>query len=433
VRAALAPLRHRPFRLLFFGRLASLAGSAVAPIALAFAVLEVGGSATDLGVVLAVGTLPQIALFLFGGVIADRLPRNLVMVASDVVSAAAQVVTAVLVLSGDVEIWHLAALNGIRGAAVAFFFPAAQGLTPQTVPNAQLQEANALLRLTFAGTNIVGAALGGLLVATVGPGWALAWDAATYLVGGALIAAIRVPSTRLAAAGSTVLQELRDGWAEFSSRTWLWAIVAAAALGNMANQIGFTVLGPVIADEQLGGAGAWGAIVSAMGVGFLLGGLAAFRLRPRRPLLFGQSIVVLGAGAMIGLALGLPAWGVALLAVVSGASFELFGVFWELSLQQHVRRARLSRVASYDALGSFVAVPIGQVLAGPLAAAVGASAAVWIAVLVYVTAQSACLLVPDVRRLERTDVAAGGPGTQAPTLEADDTEAEHAVAQPDVP
>lgn len=407
--AALAPLRHRPFRLLFLGRLASLAGSAVAPIALAFAVLEIGGSATDLGIVLAVGTVPQIALFLFGGVVADRLPRNLVMVGSDVVSAAAQSVVAVLVLTGKAEVWHLAALNGVRGAATAFFFPAAQGLTPQTVPNAELQEANALLRLTFAGTNIVGAALGGILVAVVGPGWALAWDALTYLVGGVFIAAIRVPSTRVAQAGSSVLRELREGWAEFSGRTWLWTIVVAAAFGNMANQIGFNVLGPVIADTELGGARAWGLIVAAMGVGFLLGGLTAFRVRPRRPLYFGQVVVVLGAGAMVGLALGLPTWGIALGAVVSGASFELFGVFWELTLQQHVPRDRLSRVASYDALGSFVAIPVGQLLAGPLAAVVGVSTAVWLAVAVYVSAQAAVLLVPDVRRLERTDLEARAP------------------------
>lgn len=405
MRAALAPLAHRQFRLLFAGRLTSLAGSAIAPIALAFAVLGAGGTATDLGLVLAAGAVPQIVLFLFGGVMADRLPRNLVMVGSDVVSGGAQVVAAILVISGGVEIWHLAALNAVRGAASAFFFPAAQGLTPQTVPNDQLQEANALLRLTFAGTNIVGAALGGILVAAVGPGWALAWDALTYLLGGVLVAQIRVPATRVAAAGSSVLQELREGWVEFSGRTWLWTIVAAAALGNMATQVGFNVLGPVIAEEELGGPSAWGTIVAAMGVGFLLGGLAAFRLRPRRPLYLAQAVVLLGASGMVGLALGLPVWGIALGAAIAGASFEVFGVFWDLTLQQHVPRDRLSRVSSYDALGSFVAIPLGQVAAGPLAVMLGTSGAIWLAVVVYVVAMSSCLLVPDVRRIERTDVA----------------------------
>lgn len=405
MRAALAPLAHRPFRYLFAGRLMSLAGSAIAPIALAFAVLDAGGSATSLGLVLAAGAIPQIVLFLVGGVIADRLPRNLVMVGSDVVSGSAQVAAAILVVSGGVEIWHLAALNAVRGAASAFFFPAAQGLTPQTVPRDRLQEANALLRLTFAGTNIVGAALGGLLVAAVGPGWALAWDALTYLAGGVLVAQVRVPSTRVAAAGSSVLRELREGWAEFSGRTWLWTIVAASALGNMALQVGFNVLGPVVAEEDLGGPSAWGTIVSAMGVGFLLGGLTAFRLRPRRPLYLAQAVVVLGAGGMVGLALGLPVWGVALGAAIAGASLEVFGVFWDLTLQQHVPGDRLSRVASYDALGSFVAIPLGQMVAGPLAEALGISTAIWLAVGVFVGAEGACLLVRDARRLERTDIA----------------------------
>lgn len=403
---ALAPLRHREFRLLFLGRLTSLTGSAIAPIALAFAVLDITGSATDLGLVLAAGAVPQIVLFLFGGVIADRFRRNRVMVVTDVVDAAVQLIAAALVLHGSAEIWHLALLNGIRGGASAFFFPAAQGLTPQTVPEDRLQEANALLRLTFSGTNIVGAALGGILVAAVGPGWALGWDGLTYLAGAVFIAAMRVPSTRLATAGSTVVRELREGWDEFAARTWLWTIVLAATVGNCAMQIGVTVLGPYVADTELGGPDAWGLIVAAGGVGFLAGGLVAFRIRPSRPLLVAQAAVLLGGCWMLGLALGLPAWAIALGAALAGVGFEIFGVFWDLALQQHVPRDKLSRVASYDALGSFLAVPVGQVLAGPLAELIGVTEAIWLAFGLYVVAQGGCLLVPDVRRLRRTDVPA---------------------------
>ena len=405
MKGALAPLRHREFRLLFAGRLTSLAGSAIAPIALAFAVLDITGSASDLGVVLAAGVVPQIAFFLFGGVVADRFRRNRVMVVTDVVDGVVQLAAAVLVLNGTAEILHLAALNAVRGSASAFFFPAAQGLTPQTVPNEELQEANALLRLTFSGTNIVGAALGGLLVAAVGPGWALGWDGATYLAGAVFIGAMRVAPTRVAAAGSTVLRELRVGWQEFSSRTWLWAIVAAAAFGNMAVAGGLNVLGPVVADRELGGAGAWGAIVAAGGVGFLVGGLVSFRIRPRRPLLLAQTALLLGASAVVALALGLPVGAVAAAAALAGIGFEIFGVFWDLSLQQHVPHDRLSRVSSYDALGSFVAIPVGQVLAGPVSDAIGIEATLWLAVVVFVIPVAACLLVPDVRRLERTDLA----------------------------
>jgi MFS family permease len=406
VKAALAPLAHREFRLLFVGRLTSLAGSAIAPIALAFAVLDITGSPTDLGIVLAAGVVPQIALFLFGGVIADRFPRHRVMVATDLVDGLVQVIAAVLVIRGAAEIWHLAALNAVRGGASAFFYPAAQGLTPQTVPADELQEANALLRLTFSGTNIVGAALGGLLVAAVGPGWALAWDSATYFGGAAVIAAMRVPSTRAAAATTSVLAELREGWAEFSSRTWLWAIVAAAAVGNMANAIGWVVLGPVVADRELGGASAWGFMTAAFSAGFVLGGLVALRIRPDRPLRAGQLALLLAPLGMAGLALGLPAWAIAVGALCGGIGMEIFGVFWDLSLQQHVPGDRLSRVSSYDALGSFVAIPVGQVLAGPLAAAVGVEGAIWISVALFVAPVALCLGVRDVRELRRLDASA---------------------------
>jgi MFS family permease len=404
MREALAPLRHRQFRLLFLGRLTSLTGSAIAPIALAFAVLEISGSATDLGLVLAAGMVPQILFFLFGGVVADRLPRNRVMVAADVVDGVAQLAAAALVLGGDAAVWHLAALNAARGGASAFFFPAAAGITPQTVPPAELQQTNALLRLTTSGTNVVGAALGGLLVAAMGPGWALGWDGVTYLAGAVFIAAMRVPAAGRMP-GSSVLRELREGWTEFASRTWLWAIVAAAALGNMAFQIGFAVLGPVVASRELGGASAWGFIVASSGVGFILGGLLAFRLRPRRPLRLGSYALLLGSLGLVGLALELPTWAIALGALVAGMGLEIFGVFWDLSLQQHVPNERLSRVSSYDALGSFVAIPLGQVLAGPLADAIGIEAAIWFAVALFTVPIVGTLLVRDVRDLERTDLA----------------------------
>ena len=175
----LAPLRRRNFRLLFFGRVVSIAGSAMAPVALAFAVLELDGSATDLGFVLALAILPQIFFLLVGGVIADRLPRHLVMVGSNLVAGAAQAVAAYLLLTGRAEIWHLAVIALVRAVASSFFFPASQGIVPQTVPTEKLQPANALLRLALNATNIGGAALGGLLVAAAGPGWAIGFDALT--------------------------------------------------------------------------------------------------------------------------------------------------------------------------------------------------------------------------------------------------------------
>jgi hypothetical protein len=216
---------------------------------------------------------------------------------------------------------------------------------------------------------------------------------------------MRVPSTRIAEKGSTVLHELRVGWHEFSSRTWLWTIVAAAALGNMSIQIGWTVLGPVVAHRDLGGAGAWGVIVAAGSAGFLLGGVLSLRIRPAHPLFVGQLAVLTAVLGMAALALGLPLWAIAIASLAGGIGMEVFGVFWELSLQQHIAPDRLSRVSSYDALGSFVVIPVGQILAGPLSDAVGVTNAIWIAVATFLVAEGSCLLVRDVRRLERTDLA----------------------------
>jgi MFS family permease len=262
----LAPLRQRNFRLLFFGRVVSFAGSAMAPVALAFAVLELDGSPTDLGFVLALAILPQVFFLLAGGVIADRLPRNLVMVGSNLVAGVAQAVAAFLLLSGTAEIWQLAVIAFVRAVASSFFYPAQQGIVPQTVAAEQLQSANALLRLALNTTTIGGAALGGLLVAAAGPGWAIGFDALTYFAAAAILLPMQVRAPERAASTSFV-RELGDGWREFSSRTWIWIVVIGSAFANAAEAAGLNILGPVIARESLGGAAVWGVVLAATGVG----------------------------------------------------------------------------------------------------------------------------------------------------------------------
>src|SRR5438034_8292861 len=192
MRLAFAAFRSKPFRLLFAGELVSLLGTAVAPVALAFAVLDLTGSATDLGYVLAAGWLPQIVFILIGGVLGDRLPRNLVMVGANVLSAAAQGTTAALLLAGVARPWHLAVLAAARGMATALFFPAAQAVVPEIVETELLQPANALIRLAQNGSTVLGAGVGGILVAAAGPGWAVAFDAATYLASALILVWIRV-------------------------------------------------------------------------------------------------------------------------------------------------------------------------------------------------------------------------------------------------
>ena len=403
MKATIAPLRERDFRYLFSGRVTSLLGSAIAPIALAFAVLDLTGSPISLGVVLAARSVPQVIFMLVGGVIADRWPRQLVMFGANALSGTAQAAVALLLLLGVAEVWHLVVLEIVAGASSAFFFPASSGIVPQTVPARMLQEANALLRLSMSSTVIFGAAAGGVLVAAVGSGWALAFDAATYFVAAFLLGRIAIPrSARIA--GSNMLAELRDGWREFSSRTWLWTIVVAFGFMNAAHSGASNVLGPTIAREELGGAAAWGAILAAQAAGLVLGGLLMLWLRPRRILLVACSAMALLLPGMLLLAVAAPVAVIAAGYGLAGVGIEIFGVFWDMSLQQNIPQEKLSRVYSYDALGSFVLIPLGLIAAGPVAAAIGTHEALWAAAGVIALATLAMLAVRDVRTLERAHV-----------------------------
>lgn len=393
-------LQERDFRLLFLGRTASLLGNAVAPVALAFAVLDdLGGSATALGLVLAAAWVPQILFTLLGGIWADRLPRNLVMVGTDLAMFGAQAAVAVLLLSGTAELWHVAALQVVRGTATAFFFPAAIGLVPQVVSPGRLQQANALLRLSNSSGAIGGAAIGGAAVAAFGPGWALAFDAATFLVSAFFLGRIRLPQG-LRVPGSNIVEELREGWDEFRSRTWLWAIVVGATFGNLAFGAAITVLGPVVADRELGGAAAWGAIVAAQGAGFLAGGLLALRLRPARPLVPAMLGVIVAVLPLLLLAVPAPVEGIAAGAFVAGVGLELFGVVWDTTLQQQIPHDRLSRVSAWDQLGSFIAIPVGLTIVGPIADTIGVAETLLVFSAVLVVPNALVLLSRDVRGLK---------------------------------
>ncbi|MBA3330303.1 MAG: MFS transporter [Actinobacteria bacterium] len=404
----LGPLAERDFRLLFLGRLVSLLGSAVAPIALSFAVLDdLDGSASDLGLVLAAGTIPTIVFLLAGGVFADRLPRHHVMVGSDLLEFAAQAGTAALVLTGTAELWHLMALAAVRGTGAAFFFPAVAGLVPQVVTSGRLQEANAVLRLSLSSSFIVGAAVGGILVGIVGSGWALAFDALTFLASAALLSQLRL-SRAETLPPSTMLADLRDGWREFASRTWLWAIVIEFAFVNAFASGVFQVLGPVVAQRSLGGAAAWGLILTGSAVGLVLGGLVTLRWKPERPLLVASLAILLGVPQFLLLAEAAPLAAIVLAGVVTGIGHELFGVFWDTTLQQHVPREKLSRVSSYDWLGSIAIMPLGLAVAGPIAGWIGVRETLWAAGALLVVATALIMLVSDVRGLRRIEAAPAG-------------------------
>jgi MFS family permease len=373
----------------------------MAPVALAFAVLNtLHGSATDIGIVLAARQSAVVVLLLFGGVLADRLPRHRVMVASNLVSGASQAATATLLLTGHAKLWHLAVLAVVNGSSSAFFFPANTGIVPQTVPAPMLQQANAALRLAVNATNISGAALGGILVAATNPGTAIAIDAGSYFLAALCIGLMRLPAG-LRIEGSTMMGELREGWQDFWSRPWLWAIVLQFGIVNAAEVGALNVLGPAVAKHHLGGPAGWGAILTAQSVGLVLCGVMMLRWKPQRILRTATYSVFGIAFVLIALAIPAPLPIVIASAFLTGFTIEIFGVLWDTAVQQEIPQEKLSRVSSYDALGSWVLMPLGFIVAGPVGAAFGARATFIGAAVLTVVATGLVLLSRDVRTLER--------------------------------
>ncbi|MEV6521017.1 MFS transporter [Longispora sp. NPDC051575] len=393
------PLRYPKFRLLLAGRFTSTLGGAVAPVALAFAVLDLTGSVTDLGLVVGARSVANVVFLLFGGVLADRLPRSLILIGSSTLSAISQGAIAALFLTGHATIPILVALAAVNGTVSAFTYPASAAILPQTVPAGERQAANAFSRLVTNGAMIVGAPVGGLLIAATSPGWGLAVDAASFLLSGVLFALLRVPSVARSGMGDSVLRELLSGWREFSSRTWLWAVVLGFMFLNAAEVAAQSVLGPGIAKETIG-AGGWGTVLGIQTAGMVLGALVSMRLRVRRLLRLG--VVAVGALCLLPLALAfaptLPALAVA--GFVAGVCVEQFSVAWETSMQQEVPPEMLARVYSYDMLGSFVAIPIGQMAAGPISQAIGVKPTLVGCAAVILLATGGMLAVRKVRTLE---------------------------------
>jgi MFS family permease len=420
---SLAPLRHPPFRWLVAGRTISMLGGAVASIALAFAVLDLTGSVRDLGLVVGARSVASVVFLLAGGVIADRFPRRRVMVAASTLAAVTQALAAAAVLAGTATIPLLVALAAVNGTVSAFAFPASSALLPQTVPPEIRRQANSINRLGHNGAVISGAAAGGTLVALFGPGWGLAMDAATFALATACFALVRVADVRdPAAPRRRVLADLREGWTEFASHTWLWAVVLGFMLLNAVFAGAVLVLGPATADQTIGRA-AWGLVLAAYAVGAVLGAVIALRLRVRRLLLVGVACSASQLLLVLSLALAPQVGALVTAALLTGVGVELFGVAWETTMQEHIPAGKLARVYSYDALGSLIAIPVGQVAAGPAALTIGVEATLLAGAGVIGLSVAGMLTSRDVRRLEhhprqpdgQADPVGGGPGTTSST------------------
>jgi predicted MFS family arabinose efflux permease len=366
-------LRQRSYRYLFLSQTISLLGSAIVPVALAFAVLdERGGSASALGFVLAARALGQVVFLLLGGVLADRLPRFQLMTGSNLLAGCAEGGMAAMFIAHAAPLSVVIALAAVNGCAAALFLPASKGVIPQIVAAGQLQPANALMRLTRNSTSIIGSAMAGVLVATIGSGWALAFDAATYVAASALLIGIRVEHVDRAAP-STMLADLREGWQEFRARSWVWLLVAQFAFVNGCFAA-INVLGPLLARQYMGGAPAWAAVLTAMAVGLVSGSLVAMRLHPRFPLRIAAAATFGFLPPFFLLAFHAPVWLVAASMLVNGVCVDIFEVLWDTSLQTHIPNEALARISSYDMIGSFVLGPLGLLAVGPVSAAIGITA-----------------------------------------------------------
>jgi MFS family permease len=398
-------LRERQFRLLFTAHAISAVGDFLVPVALAFAVLDLTGSATDLGFVLTARLVPLVLFMLAGGVWADRLPRQQLMIWSHLVRLVDQAVLGALLVTGNARIWQLVALQAVHGTATAFFRPASSGIVPQTVSPQRLHQANGLMWGAIGVAGFAGPAMAGVVIATAGAGWAILGDGATFALGAYLLARLRLPPLERAPRESFV-HELAAGWREVVSRQWLWTSIACFAVFQLAVIAAFSVLGPVVAKRSLGGASAWAIIAAAFGVGSIVGNVFALYVRPRRPLRFLFALTLFCFPTLFLLAFAVPVPLLAAAEFGSGLAIGFSGAVWETTLQEHVPEAALSRVSAYDWMGSMVLRPAGLAVVGPIAAVVGVRTTLIAAGLMGLVANLLLFGVREVRTLER-----GGPAT----------------------
>ncbi len=432
-------LAHRDFRLLWLAQAAGVIGDNIVLVALALFVIQRTNSPTDLGLVLAAQVLPLVAFLLIGGVWADRLPRHRVMVATDLVRFALHALLAALIFAGSVAIWQLVVIEMLFRSAEAFFRPAANGLLPQTVPEADIQQATAATTMSNNLAEFMGPALATVLVLGAGAGWAFALDAATFLVSAALLVRIN-PRARAAApapasaAGptqgeaveprpgtwrgalpapeeavqhhggpSSVWHEIREGAREVRSRVWVWATLASFSIALFCGLGSWYVLGPVVARERYGHLGVYGLVEASVGIGTLVGSLIAVGWRPRHPLRLGMLATMVWPLAALLYALGVTLVLVIPATALGGVGFALFDVWWLTALAERIPPQALSRVSAYDWMASFALLPLGYLLAGPLAARLGAVNVLGAGAILAVAAFALGLLPRQTRMLERLE------------------------------
>jgi MFS family permease len=405
-RASLAPLANRNFRLFFIGQTTSTLGNAFTSVALVFAVLQTTGSAADVGFALAATRIPLLLFVLLGGVVGDRFSRRAVMLASDATRFLSQGIGAALLISGKARFWELIVVFGVHGFAQAFFNPASVGLIPALAAGENLQETNALLDFARSGAGTIGLLLGGALVTLVGPGLAFAIDSGSFLVSALALAALHLPPTTLAMkTATTLVADLQSGWAEFTSRSWLWIGTLHVSLLNAFALVGFFALGPVVAARNLGGGYAWGLVAAAFALGMMGGSAVALRAKPRHALRASFAAIALAAPLLVLLAVAAPLPAVAVGAFLAGGQSSFWGALWTTTLQREIPPGALARVASYSQVGSLVLAPIGFALVGFAAAKVGVAAVLWFGAAWIIGSTAVVLTLSSIRTHETLEPA----------------------------
>lgn len=392
-----------PFRTLLIARVISNFGNGLAPIALAFGVLGLDGATpSSLSIVMAAQLGPMVLFMLFGGVLADRFPRAMVVGVSDVLLSAFVIVNGIMLLNGTATVMSLAIIAFISGSLNALWWPAFAGLTPEIVEENDLQSANSVVGLGSNGANIAGTVAGGIIVAGIGAGWAMIADGVSFLIAGLLVFTLRkYGKTREQTEHSpSVYEDLAHGWKEFSSRSWVVAVVAGYSLIAMIFESVFAVVGPVHAEQELGGPKPWSWILAALSAGMVAGVLVSLKVRPKHPLLVGLS-AQLGVVAWI-VTLGATNWIplIMISAFFAGIALDFFMVLWQTAMQSNIPRESLSRVSSYDAFGSLALAPIGLIIAGPITENFGSSTTLLVMGGIFVAVLMTMLSVPAVRHLE---------------------------------
>ena len=392
----------RNLRRLVISRFVSNLGNGLAPVAIAFGVLELpNGDGKSLSLVMASTSLSLVLFSLLGGVIGDRFPRAWIVGGADILLALLVMANGIAYVTGNGSIILFTVVGFLGGVLNAIWYPAMSALTSDLAEPEILQDSNAATMLSSNIAMILGTAVAGVIVATIGPGWAIIIDGITFLIAGLLVYSMRsaTPVAERTESSSTI-HEIKTGWREFSSRRWVFLVVISFSFVVSMERAVYSVLGPLVADEKLGGPKPWSVILATWAIGSVVGVLFAAKVRPRYPIRV--AIIVQFPLFLWFFSLG-NTTNVYLIAIFSffvGIAFDFFYVLWVTTLQQHIPKESLSKVMSYDVLGSLALAPIGIAVAGPIAEHYGTSPVLNVISFAFIICMAAPLLSREVRMTE---------------------------------